>query len=530
MPLSKLEGSSLIEKRILVLAPTSNDGALTAEFITKAGLTPMLCAGMQEILEDLEIGCAAALIAEEALTFEDVQLLAAKLEVQPSWSDLPILVITGNGDPETRKQFLEILTSAANVYILERPFRPATLISTLEFALRARRRQYQVRSLLEERDQMTSKLRDADRRKDEFLAMLAHELRNPLASLSTAAMVLEGSSEPESHEWAAKVLQRQLRHLTHLIDDLLDVSRITTGKIRLQKEIIDVAALLDRACESVLPLVKERGHELVCNYKHGTLWAEADATRVEQIILNLLTNAAKYTPQGGVIRLSGQVDAGELELRVQDNGLGIAPERLPDMFRLFAQGERSIARSEGGLGIGLTIVERLTEMHGGRVEAHSDGPNCGSTFIVRIPAWMGAIPHPAKQLSREVPERGPSLRVLIVDDNVDTAKGLARLLERAGYKTELAHDGSEALMRLTEFFAEVIVMDIGLPGMDGFEVLKHVRKNPNCANSLVLAVTGYGQEEDRLRALGAGFDHHLVKPVNMDELKSILAQHARRDE
>jgi CheY-like chemotaxis protein len=325
------------------------------------------------------------------------------------------------------------------------------------------------------------------------------------------------------------VIERQSRQLAHLIDDLLDVARITTGKIRLRKEVTDVAVLLERACESARPLIKERGHDLICNYDRGLHWVDADPTRVEQIVLNLLTNAAKYTPTGGWIKLSAVREGGHLVITVADNGMGIAPQRLPEMFQLFSQGERSIARSEGGLGIGLTIVKKLAEMHGGRVDAHSEGPNLGSTFVVRLPAAAAPLPAEPTRGSAATEQIPRALRVLIVDDNVDTAQALGRLLTRAGHQIVLAHDGAQALDRVRETMPQAIVLDIGLPGMDGFEVVRQVRRESGSAGTLIIAVTGYGQDDDRNRALSAGFDHHLTKPVNLDELKRLLADGVRRE-
>jgi len=638
------------ERRILVLAPTSNDARLTARFLEKAGLETTVCADIPQLCAELDAGCGAILLAEEAVANASVTLLLAKLEDQPSWSDLPVVMVTGPGDASTQRRRLISLGPMGNVSIIERPVRPDTLVSTFEFAMRSRRRQYQVRALLEEREQMTANvqqqarifdttlssipdftytfdrsgrfayanqsmldhlglklgdivgrnffelpyppelasrlqrqvqqvfhtgqvlrdeapyttpagamgyseyifspvfaddgtveavagstrdtserrhneeaLRNADRRKDEFLAMLAHELRNPLASVASAVAVLQGANDAESHDWATRVIARQSGQLSHLIDDLLDVSRITTGKIRLRKEIVDAARILDRARESARPLVTERQHELVSYYPPGEMWIEADPTRVEQIVLNLLTNAAKYTPTGGRIELSARSIGGELSISVHDNGMGIPPQRLPEMFELFAQGERSIARSEGGLGIGLTIVQKLTEMHGGRVEAHSAGPNLGSTFTIHLPSSVPSVESNGKRPAVSVADSFRALRVLIVDDNVDTAEGLERLLKRAGHQVALAHDGRQALERARAFSPDAIVLDIGLPGMDGFEVVRLLRAEPCGIGALIIAVTGYGQEEDRRRALDAGFDHHLVKPVDFSALTKFLA-------
>jgi CheY-like chemotaxis protein len=325
-----------------------------------------------------------------------------------------------------------------------------------------------------------------------------------------------------THAWAAGVIERQTTQLAHLIDDLLDVSRITTGKIRLRRKIIDLAVVLDRVCDSGQPLIKEKGHRLHCHYEHDKLWLMADPTRIEQIILNLLTNAAKYTSKGGDIHLAAKREEQEILVTVKDTGIGIEPKRLPEMFKLFTQGERSIARSEGGLGIGLTIVEKLTEMHDGHVEAFSDGPGHGSLFTIRLPAAAVQLPLPENKNPEDTSGEAIPLRVLVVDDNVDSAVGLARLLGRAGHQVALAYDGPEALEKSRELAPQAIVLDIGLPTMDGYEVARLIRQESWGQDTLLIAVTGYGQEEDRLHALHAGFDHHLVKPVDLARLKSLL--------
>ncbi len=510
--------SAHCELGILVLAPTSNDARLTVNFLQKAGYDASVCLNLHTLGERMKAGCGALVLAEEALESE-ISELVATLAQQPSWSDLPLILITAaGGASHARPRHLKALSPVGNISIIERPVRPDTLVSTCEVALRSRRRQYQVRELLSELDA-------ADRRKDEFLAMLAHELRNPLAAVANAASLLK-TATAEDQEWAVGVITRQSSHLAHLIDDLLDVSRITTGKISLRREIIDAALILDRARDSAQPLISSRKHALICNYASGFLWLDADPTRLEQIVLNLLTNAAKYTPTGGRIELFARHSKGEILITVRDNGIGIAPGRMPEMFQLFAQGERSIARSEGGLGIGLTIVQKLVEMHGGRIEAQSDGPNCGSTFTVCFPPATIAVP--SKGIPAAATHSMAGRRVLIVDDNIDTAHALARLLTRAGHEIALAHDGHQALIRAREQSPESVILDIGLPGMDGFEVARRLRGEACCADAVIIAVTGYGQPEDREKSIEAGFDHHLVKPVDLDELKGLLDKPPRR--
>jgi PAS domain S-box-containing protein len=364
---------------------------------------------------------------------------------------------------------------------------------------------------------------EADRRKDEFLAMLAHELRNPLASVSNAVQLFGRVNQEEELEWARDVIQRQVKHLAHLIDDLLDVSRITRGKIGLRKERLDLSPVVSSAVETVRPLLEERKHEMTVSLASGALRLEADPLRLEQILVNLLTNAAKYTDAGGRIWLSARQEQSQIVITVRDSGVGVSPELLSRMFDLFAQGDRSKARSEGGLGIGLTLVRKLAEMHGGKVTATSEGPGKGSEFVVRLPALEESPlqsrppilhrPHVARQRSR----------VLVVDDNVDTARGLAKLLRLLGHEIQLAFDGPTAIQLARTHRPEVVLLDIGLPGMDGYQVVKLLRQDEWCKDSLIIAASGYGQEEDRRRSHEAGFDHHLVKPVDYDALMSLLA-------
>ena len=364
---------------------------------------------------------------------------------------------------------------------------------------------------------------EADRRKDEFLAMLAHELRNPLASISSAAQLF-GQLETEADlEWAKDVVQRQVKHLSRLIDDLLDVSRITRGKISLRKEVLNLSPIVSSAVEVVRPLMEERKHELVVSVTNGALRLEGDSLRLEQILVNLLTNAAKYTESGGRISLSATHEQDSIVVKVRDNGMGIPADLLPRVFDLFVQGDRTMARSEGGLGIGLTLVQKLTEMHGGTVIAESAGLGSGSEFTVRLPAitkpgegkpqGQSSFPRIARQSSR----------VMVVDDNVDTAAGLAKLLKLLGHDVVVAHDGPESIEIARAHRPEVILLDIGLPQMNGYEVVRQLRQEPCCKTSLIIALSGYGQEEDRRKSLEAGFDHHLIKPVDFDTLLALLA-------
>jgi PAS domain S-box-containing protein len=367
-----------------------------------------------------------------------------------------------------------------------------------------------------------AQLADADRRKNQFLAMLAHELRNPLAAVRNAVDVATRSGSKEDLEWSRDVTARQVQNFAHLINDLLDVARITEGKIQLHKELIDATPVVRHAIEAVKPIVAERKHELLVSYTSTDLKLEADSTRLEQILVNLLTNAAKYTPTAGRIQLIVGVEGNEMVFRVRDNGLGIPPELLPKMFDLFAQGDRSLDRSEGGLGIGLTLVRSLAQLHGGTVTATSDGPGKGSEFVVRLSAAEGRAGADNDGKGEATAAAARRFRVLVVDDNVDTANGMARLLTFSGHEVRVAHNGKEALVVAREHRPEVMLLDIGLPGMDGYEVAEQLRAEEWSKDSVLIAVSGYGEQQARDRSKAAGFHHHLVKPVNFDTILALL--------
>lgn len=367
-----------------------------------------------------------------------------------------------------------------------------------------------------------AKLADADRHKNQFLAMLAHELRNPLAAIRNALEVSSRSGSKEDLEWSRDVTARQVRNFAHLINDLLDVARITEGKVHLRKELIDAVPVIRHAVGAVRPVVDERKHELRLSLTSTDLKLEADSTRLEQILVNLLTNAAKYTPSGGRIQLIAGVEGKEVVFRIRDNGLGILPELLPQMFDLFAQGDRSLDRSEGGLGIGLTLVRSLAELHGGTVTATSDGPGQGSEFVVRLPAAEGRTGAESDLKEEPVASSSRRFRVFVVDDNADTANGMARLLKLSGHEVRVAHDAESALNVARDYHPEVLLLDIGLPGMDGYELASRLRREKWSKDSTLIAVSGYGEAQARDCSKTAGFNHHLVKPVNFDTILALI--------
>jgi CheY-like chemotaxis protein len=361
----------------------------------------------------------------------------------------------------------------------------------------------------------------ADRRKDEFLAILAHELRNPLAPISMGLELLrQPGVDAATHEWTREVMERQVQHLVRLVDDLLDVSRITRGKIELRKEVVELRGIVAGALEMVQPQIDEKRHELVVSLPEHPIRLLVDPVRLTQVIGNLLSNAAKYTPPGGRVSLSGERTEGMAMICVRDTGIGIAPEMLPRVFELFTQAKTQ--GGQGGLGIGLTLVKSLVEMSGGTVEAHSPGPGKGSEFIVRLPLvsvdHAGEIGH--ENLLARTEDR--VRRAFVVDDNADAAATLAALLRRDGHEVHTFNDGCSALESAATIAPDVVLLDIGMPEMDGLEVARRLREMPAMAAALLIAVTGWGQEADRRQTQQAGFDHHLVKPVDAGALRELL--------
>jgi two-component system CheB/CheR fusion protein len=363
-----------------------------------------------------------------------------------------------------------------------------------------------------------------EQRRNEFLAMLSHELRNPLAAILNALQLCDVPNADETtFEWSRIIMRRQLTHLTHLVDDLLDVAGIAGGKIQLRSADIDLADVLDSALAGLRPLFLKRRHELDASYPQGELFVSADRERLEQVFMNLLTNAARYTEPGGRIAVSAQRDGDEAVVVVRDNGVGVAPEALADIFELFAQGPRARAHPEGGLGLGLTIARTLVELHGGRISARS-GEGGGAEFIVHLPA-VAATPFRVEQAppARQHLMRRRPARILVVDDHTDTAVSLARLLRAGGDAVEIAHDGRTAVDIAAIFHPQVVLLDLGLPGMDGYAVAEHLRSQAKGERTTIIAISGYGQEEDRRRSQEAGIDHHLVKPVSFEQLDELLA-------
>jgi signal transduction histidine kinase/DNA-binding response OmpR family regulator len=390
-------------------------------------------------------------------------------------------------------------------------------------------------SIAMENARLYTAVQEADRRKNEFLAMLAHELRNPLAPIRNAVHIMLGEEVPmERMKWARDVIGRQADHMTRLIDDLLDVSRIVQGKVTVRPEKLSLAAIVERSVEASTPRTQAREQKLAVTLPPEAVEISGDAVRLSQVLSNLLNNASKFSAAGTTIHVQASYERGEVKIVVSDEGVGIAPEFLPHIFDLFAQGDQSLDRSQGGLGIGLTLVKHLVELHGGRVAAHSDGPDQGTRITVCLPATCA---EPAAPAIAPIVARPPSpakvdvpARILVVDDLAASAETLMTLLELEGFEVKTAHEGMAALAIAEDFRPDVVLLDIGLPGMNGFEVANRLRSQPHSRDALLIALTGYGEAESRSRSEQAGFDFHMVKPADVGLLLSMLAdpKNARR--
>ena len=506
------------DRRVLFLPTTAMDGSTTKGTLSSMGIRLDLCGTFEGLLHEVAAGAGALLLPEEVVSPARRAALGAILDSQQPWSDLPVLLLIGpDGDSAASTETVRMF---ANVTLLERPLRRATLVSAVRSALRARDRQYQIRRHLAERVQAEESLRLADRRKDEFLATLGHELRNPLAPLLTALQLLQatGMQDPVAVRVSA-VMDRQINHLVRLVNDLLEVSRITRGLIEVRREMLDLTAVLYSAIDTSRPGLNAAGHRLSIELSPEPVVVCGDAVRLTQVFSNLLTNAAKYTNEGGHVSICVKSDGHRATVSVRDNGIGIAADQLPSVFDMFTQVNRSSRHAQGGLGIGLTLVRSLVALHGGRVEARSDGLGRGSEFVVELPVVTASAVGPIESRS---PKQFPRRRILIVDDNRDAAETLGELLWALGATVSVAHSGSDALEKLRSFGPDSVLLDIGMPDMDGYEVARRIRATAEYGRILLIALTGWGQEHDQRRSRAAGFDQHVVKPPDIDRLRELL--------
>ena len=503
---------------VLVLPPTRRDGEVTCQLLRRAGIACIVCPNPAAVSQRLLDGVGAIILTDAIVSAAIITQLSSALDQQPPWSDIPTILLSRTEQSESTGL---LLVKLRNVTILDRPTSRRSLVSAVEAALRARRRQYQIRDQLSALRRGEDSLRNADRRKDEFLAMLAHELRNPLAPIRTATEVLARTLPAQDKNRAtADLVKRQVTHLTRLVDDLLDVSRITQGRIQLQHETVDLSAIVAQAIEATEAMLREKHHVVSRLSDLQPLYVDGDAARLLQCVTNLLTNAAKYTDPRGTIRVELRAERGQAVISVSDNGIGIAPELLPSIFELFVQSERSLDRSQGGLGIGLSVVQRLVRMHGGNVIAASDGPGKGATFEIRLPR----VPPPRAVVAVPLQPKAVAKNILVVDDNADAADSLAALLRLDGHHVQAVYSATVALQAIRAVRPSIVLLDIGLPEMDGYQVAREIRATT--AGIRLVALTGYGQAEDIARTRAAGFDAHLVKPVDFEALGRAIVPEA----
>lgn len=499
-----------MEQRIVICAPTGQDAVLAQKVFASEGIDSVVCCDAAQVLEELPKGVGALLLVEEAVRGHAMTSLVEYVASQPTWSDLPIVLLTRSGADSLDVQ--RAVKQLGNVTLLERPVRTIALIAVTRAVMRARKRQYQVR--------------DADQRKDEFLATLAHELRNPLAPIQTAMGIL-AHVHPDSARvtQVREVVSRQVTHLTRLVDDLLDVARITRGKVVLKKETISLQSVVNHAVEISNSSISAKDHTLDVQVPQEEHLLYADHARLVQSVANLLVNAAKYTPARGRIDLRVGVENDMLTFGVRDNGIGLEKKSLARIFELFAQTPVA-GEAPTGLGIGLSLARQFAEMHGGTLQASSDGLGCGSEFVLTLPVVV--VVRSAAESAQSAPASISPMfpaspkKILVVDDNVDAADTLEALLDMDGFEVTTAYDGLAAVAAAASTLPDVVVMDIGMPGLDGYEAAREIRQQPRGKDVVLIALTGWGQATDKQRASHAGFDHHLVKPVDYSRLLACL--------
>lgn len=494
----------------LVLVVDDNDAARYAKsrIVTRAGLRVIEAASGNEALQAAQEQHPDLVLLDTKLP--DIHGMEVCRMLKQNLDTSSILVLQTSASYLSSADKIRGLDGGADNYLFE-PIEPEELVANIRALLRLGRVERQ--------------LRDADRQKDEFLAMLAHELRNPLGPICNAVELLHQlrNHAPQQQEQVCQTIIRQTNHMVRLVDDLLDVSRINQGKITLRHELTELAAFVGAAVEIVQPIMEARGHTLSVNLPSQAVTLYGDSVRLAQIVGNLLHNAAKFTPIGGQIALTTELKGEALWIRVSDNGIGIAPDNTSRIFDLFSQVQRVPDRVQEGLGIGLSLVRRLVELHGGSVAVSSAGEGMGSMFEIRLTVME--VAQSAKPTSSvTTPPASSSHRILVVDDSVDSAAMLCALLEMHGHTVAISNTGQEAIAAAKEFHADIIFLDIGLPDITGYEVALRIRRLPGIPRPKLVALTGYGQERDRQEALAAGFDHHVVKPIKIDTLVTLISR------
>lgn len=492
------------QDRVLVLVHGSRDATVTNDLLARDGIQAELCSDVTTLCERMQEGAAAALIAEEALSTPAVTMLAAQLEHQPAWSDFPIIVFGSGTDVRTQASRGRS-ARLGNVTFLDRPVHVSSMLAAVHVALRARKRQYAARGEIESRDS--------------FLAMLGHELRNPLGAIQLAVSLIQAKSPSAAETKEHKILDRQTRHLSRLVDDLLDVARITHGKVVLKRERLNLVEVVKSAFETTEARAREHRLAYDLALPKEPIIVEGDRQRLDQVLSNVITNALKYTPRGGTVKVSLAGAADRAKITVSDSGIGLDANMLERIFDVFSQVDSSVDRAAGGIGLGLALVRSIIALHGGTVYAESEGRGHGSTFIVELPRV-------AQEAFVAAPTSAPATthvkRVLVVEDGPDIRGLMVALLEHQGYEVAAAEDGEEGLARLLADAPDVAFVDIGLPKKNGFEVASAATQGGYKGG--LIALSGYGQAEDKRRALAAGFHEHLTKPIAGADLERAIAR------
>jgi signal transduction histidine kinase/ActR/RegA family two-component response regulator len=506
---------------ILILAPVGRDADLMGEQLRAAGIRAIVCRDIDDLCTRFGDGAGAIIVTEEALPQTALGKLSEVVSSQPPWSEVPMIVLTGAPSIESYHRSFDALARRTNVTLIDRPVRIKSLVSAVQSALRARQRQYDIRDLMAQLEQRINE-------RDRFLAVLGHELRNPLGAILLASQMTDDDARLDGDQ--ARLIERQSRHLTRLVNDLLDLSRVAAGKIVLKPQPLDLRDVASQSIRVVQPFADQERIAISYHAPFAPLVVYADPVRVEQIITNILTNAVKYTPEHGHIHVTLDADDDEAVIRVKDNGVGIAPERIGVIFELFAQAENAIGRAQGGMGIGLALVRNLVQLHDGRVEARSDGDGKGSEFTVRLPLAkheQRALPGRTQMILHDETPAGVR-KIVIVEDNSDVRDLLRLKLKRLGHVVADARDGLEGLRVVLAEKPDLALVDLGLPGIDGFQIAREVRERLG-KNVILVAVSGFGQPDDKRRAIEAGFDEHITKPADVNDIESVLKRFPPRN-
>jgi len=512
-------------QRLLMISPSPRDERILGKVFREDRIDYQYCRDIRELCAEMDRGCGLVIVPEASAKRMNLAPLVDRLRRQEPWSDVPVIFIPGTEEAPSPD-----LYGVGNATVIRPPLQIVTLLSVIHSGLASRRKQLQLRDMLQKEEQARKRLEEADRRKDEFLATLAHELRNPIAPIQNALDLIELSEAPlHSDAELRRIMSRQVQQLKRIVDDLLDVSRITRGKVGLVLEHFDLREAIRAGIESAKPFIENSNQSLHVDLGAEPLPVRGDRTRLAQVTANLLNNAAKYTPAAGNIWVTACRDRNELTLEVRDDGIGISDAELDSIFELFTQHDIERERGQAGLGIGLTLVRQLLDLHEGSIEAQSDGRSKGSTFTVRLAlASPSALEGSSDCRDDHERSKAPEAqtiqhRILVVEDTPAIRFVLKRLLEKLGHEVAVAEDGEQGLRLAGDWNPTVVISDIAMPRMNGYRLAERLRADTRFDGITLAAMTGYGRDQDRRKALENGFDHHLTKPVDINELRQLLS-------